>query len=240
MAKVTMWAAVKGLQEHTAEQQKYFKLLQVCEVNKRLRQKMSIEEEDAPSLNHVNWRDLEALLGRMRQAFTNADASQANYWQNTILIVSRRLFGDPNTMLQEKNIRLQALPYWNPTHHKLNIHSLGIPKTIKIKDTNTGRQEIVDFEEFIEPGATVHIPYTYTVGGKHSSLYGVCPQLKPLPLMQDEEYGMDLEPTTYAEWCTYIDPTYTSLCCHRPAGWDTHRQRLVCSKCGTRKSDGVL
>jgi hypothetical protein len=166
-------------------------------------------------------------------------------WKKAVSDVAKLLFGDPQTMLKERHLRLQALPYWNPTKYKINIHALGVVKTVKITDItvtsqrNSGkapylnqRQETVDFEEFVEPGAIVYIPYTYTTGGKHSSLYGVAPQLQPLPVMHEDDFGADLSPTTYTEWCTFMSPEFISNCCKRPGGWNIDTNKLVCSKCG--------
>lgn len=199
-------------------------------------------------LRGLNTSKIEEYLDKGKKEYSSINADP-EVWRRAVKVTMEALFGDPQAMIKERHIRLQALPYWNPTQHKINIHALGVVKTVKIvdepgfKNWRTGkletrqRQETVDFEEFVEPGQIVYIPYTYTTGGKHSSIYGVAPQLKPLPVMHEDWFGADLSPNTYTEWCTFMHPDFVSNCCGRPGGWNVQTNKLVCSKCGKDGQD---
>lgn len=190
--------------------------------------------ESQPGLRLFKAESLEAVVEKFKGAF------DVKTWPDIVAKVYKDIAGDPQTMIATQYIRLQNLPYWNPTKHRINIHALGIVKTLKRSDSGKRdwkgepviKDEKVEFEEFVEPGHTIGIPYTYTIGGKHSSLKGVAPQLQPLPTQYLEWFGEDLLPTSYAEWVTYTDPGLITKCCDRPMGWNVKTHRLVCSKCG--------
>jgi hypothetical protein len=234
---------VAGNKEAFKQHQLYLVLILTRKLKKKLVSMGAIDTGQEQSLAKSLIRDFDTTIASIAKEW-NTPADDP-IWKRAVSDVAKLIFGDPQTMLRERHLRLQALPYWNPTKHKINIHALGVIKTVKITDvtvtpqrTGSGRaytsqrQETVDFEEFVEPGAIVYIPYTYTTGGKHSSLYGVAPQLQPLPVMHEDDFGADLSPTTYTEWCTFMSPEFISNCCKRPGGWNMDTNKLVCSKCG--------
>ena len=133
-------------------------------------------------------------------------------------------FGEPQLMASSGQ-KIHAIPYWNPTPHRINIHPIGLVKSIDDKTRNA------IFYDFVEPGEHVMIPESYTKGFRHSTIYQVAPQLKPLPRAVDE--FLDLEPLTYTEWCTYMHAPL-SECCRRQVNWYEKGNYLLCTKCGNR------
>lgn len=179
---------------------------------------------------------LEELAQRIRQCREDAYSIgiSPEIWEKAQLGAVHNLFGDPNLMYRSESHRMHSVPYWNPTAQKVNIHSLGIMHEVANPEDQgaTAKMEIVDF---VEPGARVFIPFPYTVGGKHSSIHGVAPQLRPLPTGQiDEE--LDIGPTTYVEWCTYQRASTQSKCCKKMIVWSDYCLHLVCAKCGERQT----
>lgn len=132
------------------------------------------------------------------------------------------VYGDPKEMASISQ-RAHAVPYWNPTAQKVNISPMGLVKHVDEKT-----REAV-FHDFVEPGEHIMIPDAYTVGGKFSTVYGVAPQLRPLPRQVDN--SLDISPVTYTEWCTYRDWQLTS-CCKKQQVWYDKKSCLICSKCG--------
>lgn len=146
---------------------------------------------------------------------------QAFHVQKEII---HKVYGDPNIM-SSNSLRQHSVPYWNPTAKVINIHPLGLVKKLDEKT----REAI--FHEFLGPGEHIMLPEGYTKGGKHSTVYGVAPQLRPLPRQVDSLVGLDLEPITYTEWCTYMESSL-SPCCRKQVMWYDGGDRLACSKCG--------
>jgi hypothetical protein len=132
-----------------------------------------------------------------------------------------RELGNPLRMYKDPlKLKHYAIQYWNPTSHKINIHSLGLP------DPEGGR--VIDF---VAPGEVINIPETYTTGGKYSTLTGVAPQLKPLPKTEHKDkLLLDLSPASYVEWLTYSN-IGVSPCCSKPWVWADAKTILVCGLC---------
>lgn len=168
-----------------------------------------------PSLEHV-------LAG------THKSMIDTGYTEDNFRAVQRRaihlVYGDPLTMAQSNGYRHHAIPYWNPTPNRINVAPMGLVKSVDKKTRET------TFWDFVEPGEHIQIPEPYTKGGKHSTVHGVAPQLKPLPRQLDNY--LDLEPLTYTEWCTYMDGAPLSPCCRRQVVWYDAKGCLICSKCG--------
>jgi hypothetical protein len=137
--------------------------------------------------------------------------------------IVHKVYGDPQSMYASTSQKMHALPYWNPTKHRINVAPMGIPV-----ETDPKTKESI-LLEFVEPGAHVMIPEPYTKGGKYSTLRGVAPQLVALPREVDE--CLDLSPVTYSEWCTWMHSPMSN-CCRRTTAWYDKGQRLVCTKCG--------
>lgn len=168
--------------------------------------------------------NLEDIFDTLYKGTQDLGFTLDNFWyaQRKAIHVS---YGDPKVMAQSNGYKPHALPYWNPTIHRLNIAPLGI---VELVDPKTREARTVDF---VPSGGYIMIPTSYTVGGKYSSLRGVCPQLAALPRQVDEE--LDLAPLTYAEWCTYQDTRLTK-CCKKMPAWHDKGDCLVCTKCGNR------
>lgn len=166
--------------------------------------------------------NLEEIFHKLFTGTQDLGFTLDNFWytQKKAIHVS---YGDPRVMAQSNGYKPHALPYWNPTIHRLNIAPLGI---IDHVDPKTREAHIVDF---VPSGGFIMIPTSYTVGGRYSSLRGVCPQLTPIPRQVDTE--LDLAPLTYAEWCTYQD-TQLTKCCQKMPAWLDKEDCLVCTKCG--------
>lgn len=233
MTKRTLYNAVTGLRALGTQEKRFYIAVGVSRIRKGLKRLMGVGLEDQPSLLRANLATIEEIFTTLYTKHFRDNPTLHILWLECVTQVSSALFGDPKKMLEEKNLKLQALPYWNPTKHKINIQPLGVVKTVRIIEKPYFRQEVVDYEEQVEPGALVHIPYSHIAG----ALAGVAPQLMPMPVQHLEYFSIDLEPITYTEWCSFIEPTVTSNCCHRPAAWSVDSHKLVCSKCGSRKSD---
>lgn len=130
-------------------------------------------------------------------------------WVKAWAKASGDLFGDLGIM------RHHATPFWNPTIHKLDISSLGIPG-----------------HTHVQPGEHLSISIHYTIGGKQAAIYQVAPQLQALPLQDAQD--MMLAPLTYSEWCTFMAGVKTSPCCKQSIVWADAWNSLVCIKCGSR------
>ena len=199
------------IREQTEEEKLYHALLH----HRKLKVWLRKQRDHLAHLAQYKLDQLEADLGKFKDA---AGESWLGAWMRTL----HREFGDPKTMY-EKQQKQHAAPYWNPTTHKINIHPLGIVKGLQ----PTG--ECI-FEEFVEPGGQVSIPWSLTVGGKHSPLAGVAPQLKPLPCATQHDES-DVSPITYNEWCAFVSPARLSDCCGRPLIWDCKLNQTLCQRC---------
>jgi hypothetical protein len=169
---------------------------------------------------------LEAGLDGLLTSCRELNFTNENFWYCQRVII-HKLYGDPQVMAQSTGLKTHALPYWNPTTHKLNISPMGIVESVDVKTREA------KFVEFVAPGAHVWIPEGYTVGGKYSTVFGVAPQLRPLPRQVDRNNLLDLAPLTYTEWCMFTDNTM-SECCKDQAVWHEKADCLVCSKCGNK------
>jgi hypothetical protein len=167
---------------------------------------------------------IEAALESLRKGCLDLGFTEENFWYAQKRAI-HHVYGDPLIMAQSSGHKPHALPYWNPTRHRLNISPMGI---IDHVDPKTREAKILDF---VDSGAHVMIPECYTVGGKYSTLRGVAPQLQPLPRQIDNL--LDLAPTTYAEWCSYQDSSL-SRCCKTMTAWHDKGDCLVCTKCGKK------
>lgn len=147
-------------------------------------------------------------------------------WTKAVIEAFTKLLGDPLTMWQDHKRLHHAIPYVNPEPVALNLHPLGLPKS---DENGRPTKEIVDF---VQPGEVIYIPQPYTIGGKYSTLTGVAPQLRPCPRVEDEE--LDLQPTTYEEWCHCTSGDQLSECCNKGVVWSDELRRLMCGKCGER------
>ncbi len=148
--------------------------------------------------------------------------TEENFWfvQKGVI---HKVYGDPQAMYKSNGQKQHAIPYWNPTHHNINISPMGLIKSVDAKT-----REAITWD-FLAPGQMIMIPTSYTQGGKYSTLQGVAPQLRPLPRQVDR--SLDLSPITYVEWCTFRD-SELSKCCHKQTVWQEKGNILVCGKCG--------
>lgn len=129
------------------------------------------------------------------------------------------IYGDPRTMEN----RQHGSPWWNPSPHKISIKCLDLKLD---KDTN-GKFYTT---EYIDPGEVVFLPDSVTVGGKSSIICGVAPQLKAINLPYIGDSELDLQPTSFSEWCYFTDITQ-SKCCRKNTAWNDASNQLFCMKC---------
>lgn len=165
---------------------------------------------------------LEHLLKGVYDTCQDLGFTLENFWFIQRQII-HHIHGDPRLMAQSNGLRQHAIPYWNPTHHRLNVAPLGLVESVDEKTREA------KFVEFVNPGDQVWIPAGYTTGGRYSSVAGVAPQLRPLPRQVDD--SLDLAPIAYSEWCAYTNNSM-SECCRKIAAWHEKGHKLVCSKCG--------
>lgn len=175
-----------------------------------------------------NGEDEEILKEQTETAL--ASGIELAVWLKALVDAGKRMYGDPQEMYESKAHLHHAVPYWNPTAHRLNIHALGLIVPPKQGEKLTPGN--IQFQDWVEPGELVYIPYPDTTGGKYSSVAGVAPQLRPCP--RDVDDFLDLAPTTYAEWCTYQEGGVLSSCCGKMMVWSDQYHRLICSRCGER------
>jgi hypothetical protein len=173
----------------------------------------------------IDHQVLEDLYTQQHKTAIDAGLTE-EYWSKTLLEANRAVYGDPQTMWDNLMTQHHRLPYHNPTAHRLNVHALGL--TVP----PTEGQVKCQFQDWVEPGEIVYIPFPDTQGGKHSAIAGVAPQLVPCP--RQEENLLDLTPSSYAEWCTYMSGNVLSPCCYKAIVWSDLHARLMCAKCGER------
>lgn len=182
------------------------------------------------TLNHKDYFTSKAIENARRMAL---EAGVYEYiWIDSLKTALHRVFGNPNHMYETQRQRHHAVVYWNPTAHKVNVFALGLMHEVANPEDN-GASAKLETIQFVEPGERIFIPFPYTVGGKHSTITGVAPQLRALPQEHVDE-NLDIMPTTYVEWCTFQSPIVTSPCCSRAIVWSDNHRRLMCVKCGQR------
>lgn len=199
------------------------------------RSSISQEMDHLAGVFHRAWLKLEKYQGGLFKPdkletyfeYTHAEICRQVWWtEEQAQEVLRRMvnlyYGDPLIMSSVAQ-RQFSVPYWNPTKHRLNIAPMGLVASVDEKTREA------TFHEFLDPGAHIMIPHGYTVGGKHSTVAGVAPQLQPLPRQEDTE--LDLHPLTYTEWCTFGSPG-VSKCCQKQVVWSDGHGSLMCVKCG--------
>lgn len=157
-----------------------------------------------PKSRYINTDNLEE---RLEEYASIAGLSWPECWIKSI----NTELGDPHLM-QLCGLKHHSKIYWNPTNYHLKINSLGI-----------GVNEVL-------PGATVAIPWGYTIGGKRSAILSIAPQLRPMPTSEPDT-ELDSSPITYLEWCTFYRSGILSRCCHKPILWSIARNHLVCQAC---------
>lgn len=206
--------AAAGRKPQVSEERKYHKTCATINLRKLLK---AFNYMDLYSASEAE--ELEKLFKKLATAIP--EQWRDIDWPIAAKTALDRLFGDPQQMQRESlKLRQYAIPYWNPTAHTINIHSLGL------KDEDGTPLDLV------KPQGIVGIPATYTVGGRYSTIQGVAPQLKPVPLQQgkDSIFGTNITPSSYVEWITYCSMG-VSACCKAPHVWSDAKKSLLCNKC---------
>ena len=149
--------------------------------------------------------------------------SNTSDWTDEEIIVLVRksihkAFGDPMALTREQlKLRQYSTSYYNPTANRINVFPLGLPD-----EEGKVIHEVVS-------GGIIGIPHSYTIGGRYSTIGGVAPQLKPMPKASNDVV-MDLTPSSYAEWITYM-PFVQSQCHKQAIVWSDAKQSLLCQQC---------
>ncbi len=177
-------------------------------------------------VDSLSWERLDEIYEASAIKFLDMGIDYA-VWLEGVLKASWQLFGDPKNMLEYEKQKHLCVPYWNPTTYKVNIHSLGLWTEDRCKNLVT--------LSFVDPGDSVLIPYPLVLGGKHSVITGVAPQLRPVPIEVDDT--LDVLPTSYLEWCSFASAKVVSKCCGKQIVWSTRYLSLQCAKCW--KTDSV-
>ena len=144
-------------------------------------------------------------------------------WCEAWIKAMQKELGDPKQMAQD-TLKQHAKPYWNPTKHRINVFPLGIVKSV-LPDKS------VEYETVIAPGEQVMVPWGHTIGGKHSSLKGIAPQLQPLPGLDLAEEHDEVMSVSFTEWCAFGDALVISHCCRKQVLWSVTHNKLICQKC---------
>lgn len=161
-------------------------------------------------------RNTHFLEGRIRIILDQNQVSQSPWTAEEagviVLKACNKFYGDP-MQLEKHPLKLKPfeVKYYNASPHELNIAPLGLSV------------------ERVVPGGLVAIPQSYAVGGNKSAVAGVAPQLRPCPQIE-QDYLLDLSPTTFAEWVTYTD-FKVSKCCGSHILWSDTKQCLHCFNC---------
>jgi hypothetical protein len=138
-------------------------------------------------------------------------------WLRIIKTAIDSLHGSPMKLFKSQ-LREHASQFYNPTGHVLNVEPMGMP------DENG---QII---KTLPPCGIMMIPHSYQVGGKRSTVKTCCPQLQPIPKINQYENLLDASPNSYAEWLAYY-PAMPTLCCGKSIVWSDALQAPFCISC---------